>query len=606
MDFPSQFSDADFEGDSDDSDLGARHSPAPGPAQRQRFSDQLQRYVLWSALGDHIRRRGGADLRASTNRFRAIQSRQAQMPPQGIQREVVDLLSQDDQHLEIRLLNDTIGGLRRLFQSSLLENDQDWVAGTGGRYCPGKAPMLSKLRDLLEQELPLYVPGRYNDQCALIGRRGNVGHRLYAAFKANAHRADIFRYVDHYLRGGLYLDIKTALLEPLERIQERIVAEFKADASLIAHAANLYGRDPAALAPSRPPDYFMTAIGTRKDHIFQGILLDPLMLAALHHCFGPTLVDQQDLSGFRYMAFCEELFRVIKADRYQGTGTPLTAGWVLGFGLGPIYLLQETHEPALKTAQPNGLPNDCFRTAGGQMVALTRCWKWNKGWKGHAAGKQAQHDRNPVEFATDAGLQRRYLRRSGASENWHHASQAAYDQRAQQARASATGTGAAGAPNPKDESGTQAPPPAETSVPYERSKAPEPEPSRQRTIPELCSTKDFVEWVTAVADFQALVEPDVHGVLQAAEFGAVWRSRMETLAKTPTIVCDLPNVPLRDKKVSGKVVISEEGRLTIATTTTTRNQAGQVLWEEEQVLPRATLWVGGLHAFLQHAIRLSF
>ena len=81
---------------------------------------------------------------------------------------------------------------------------------------------------------------------------------------------------------------------------------------------------------------------------------------------------------------------------------------------------------------------------------------------------------------------------------------------------------------------------------------------------------------------------------------------METLAKTPTIVCDLPNVPLRDKKVSGKVVISEEGRLTIATTTTTRNQAGQVLREEEQVLPRATLWVGGLHAFLQHAIRLSF
>ena len=122
---------------------------------------------------------------------------------------------------------------------------------------------------------------------------GNVGHRLYAAFKANAHRADIFRYVEHYLRGGLYLDIKTALLEPLERIQERIVAEFKADKSLIAHAANLYGWDPDALAASHPPDYFMTAIGTRKDHIFQGILLGrprhPLMLAALQHCFGPTL-----------------------------------------------------------------------------------------------------------------------------------------------------------------------------------------------------------------------------------------------------------------------------------------------------------------------------
>ena len=155
---------------------------------------------------------------------------------------------------------------------------------------------------------------------------GSVGHRLYAAFKANAHRADIFRYVDHYLRGGLYLDIKTALLEPLERIQERIVAEFKADESLIAHAANLCGWDLIALAASGPPDYFMTAIGKRKDHIFQGILLGrpchPLMLAALLHCFGPTLVDQQDLSGFRYMAFCEELFRVIKADRYQGAGSP--------------------------------------------------------------------------------------------------------------------------------------------------------------------------------------------------------------------------------------------------------------------------------------------
>ena len=137
---------------------------------------------------------------------------------------------------------------------------------------------------------------------------GNVGHRLYAAFKANAHRADIFRYVDHYLRGGLYLDIKTALLEPLERIQERIVAEFKADKSLIAHAANLYRWDPIALAASGPPDYFMTAIGTRKDHIFQGILLGrprhPLMLAALLHCFGPTLVDRQDLSGFTSARNC--------------------------------------------------------------------------------------------------------------------------------------------------------------------------------------------------------------------------------------------------------------------------------------------------------------
>ena len=176
------------------------------------------------------------------------------------------------------------------------------------------------------------------------------------------------------------------------------MAEFKADASLIGDVANLYGWDPAALAASGPPDYFMTVIGTRKDHILLERPRHPLMLAALHHCFGPTLVDQQDLSGFRYMAFCEELFRVIKADRYQLSGGRDSPESRLGPGLwsGPKknYLLQETHEPALKTAQPKGLSNDghCFRTAGGQMVALTRCWKWNKGWKGDAAGKQAQHD----------------------------------------------------------------------------------------------------------------------------------------------------------------------------------------------------------------------
>eukprot|EP00439_Symbiodinium_sp_Y106_P046132 s2836_g5.t2 len=301
------------------------------PCQGQpRSSDSVTRFyvtfcgMLWeTTCADRAVR---TSARPPTDTVLSSPGRQANMPPSGIQREVIDLLSQDKQHLEVRLLNDTIGGIRRLFQCSLLENDLDW------------APMQRKLRELLEKELPLYVPvvclSSFRrvfvddaDQLETVkSLTGSVGHRLYAAFKANAHRADIFRYVDHYLRGGLYLDIKTALLEPLERIQERIVAEFKADESLIAHAANLCGWDLIALAASGPPDYFMTAIGKRKDHIFQGILLGrpchPLMLAALLHCFGPTLVDQQDLSGFRYMAFCEELFRVIKADRYQGAGSP--------------------------------------------------------------------------------------------------------------------------------------------------------------------------------------------------------------------------------------------------------------------------------------------
>ena len=100
------------------------------------------------------------------------------------------------------------------------------------------------------------------------------------------------------------------------------------------------------------------------------------------------------------MAFSEELFRVIKADRYQGAGSSL------GFGLGPIYLLQETHEPALKTTKPKGLHNDghCFRTAGGQLVALTRCWKWNKGWKGWQARAPPQAAQPPDLAAVQAHI----------------------------------------------------------------------------------------------------------------------------------------------------------------------------------------------------------
>ena len=118
------------------------------------------------------------------------------------------------------------------------------------------------------------------------------------------------------------------------------------------------------------------------------------------------------------------------------------------------------------------------------------------------------------------------------------------------ARANARGAGTAGTPDPKDESGTKAPPRSATNVPYERTRAPESEPSRPRTIAELCSTKDFVEWVTTVADFEALVEPEVHGVLQAAEFRAVWPSRIETLAKISMIMCDLSRERSRGKSSS--------------------------------------------------------
>ena len=154
---------------------------------------------------------------------------------------------------------------------------------------------------------------------------GNVGHRLYAAFKANAHRADIFRYVEHYLRGGLYLDIKTALLEPLERIQERIVAEFKAQIldrprgqPLRMGSRRFGGLGPAGLLL----DGHRHAKGSYLPGHPAGAPPPPAYAGGFTALLRPDPIDQQDLRGFRYMAFCDELFRVIKADRYQGPVKP--------------------------------------------------------------------------------------------------------------------------------------------------------------------------------------------------------------------------------------------------------------------------------------------
>ena len=114
--------------------------------------------------------------------------------------------------------------------------------------------------------------------------------------------------VEHYLHGGIYLDIKTALVRPFSEIQAVTLEEFTKDTRLMSAAAQLYGWDQATLRRHGPPDYFLTAIGAKRDHIFQGILVGrarhPLLLAALQHCFGPTLVDQQQVN-IQYMAFCQ-------------------------------------------------------------------------------------------------------------------------------------------------------------------------------------------------------------------------------------------------------------------------------------------------------------
>ncbi|CAE7501615.1 unnamed protein product [Symbiodinium sp. CCMP2592] len=247
----------------------------------------------------------------------------------------------------------------------------------------------------------------FNDEACLEVVRfvsGGAGQRLLSKLKSNAHRADVFRHVEHWLRGGFYLDIKTAfLITPLE-LHSSIVAEWKQQPLLTELASKAYGWDADALRVNGPPDYFLTAIGHKKDHIFQGILLGrhqhPLLTAALRHAFQHKFVDAQGTINETYLFFCIALFDIIRQDLLNDQalhpgiqGRSLAPGWHLTQTMGPIYLLQEVLEKALKHIQ-GAPPNEGhgFRTATNRLVALTRCWGWNKGWKADPASTRANND----------------------------------------------------------------------------------------------------------------------------------------------------------------------------------------------------------------------
>ncbi|CAE7466701.1 unnamed protein product [Symbiodinium sp. CCMP2592] len=233
---------------------------------------------------------------------------------------------------------------------------------------------------------------------------GGAGQRLLSKLRSNAHRADVFRYVEHWLRGGIYLDIKTAFLITPQELHSSIVAEWRAKPLLSDLASQIYGWDADTLRASGPPDYFLTAIGQKKDHIFQGILMGrrqhPLMTAALRHAFQHKYVDAQGAINEKYMFFCIALYEIVRQDLLSdpvlhptAQGRSLAPGWHLTQTLGPIYLLQEVHEDQLRRMQ--GVPPNeghGFRTASKQLIALTRCWGWNKGWKSDPASTKANND----------------------------------------------------------------------------------------------------------------------------------------------------------------------------------------------------------------------
>lgn len=73
----------------------------------------------------------------------------------------------------------------------------------------------------LKKFAPNYKHNIYNDEQCITFFKEHFDNRVIDAFNTlenNAHKADLWRYCILYVYGGVYLDIKTELLMPLENI----------------------------------------------------------------------------------------------------------------------------------------------------------------------------------------------------------------------------------------------------------------------------------------------------------------------------------------------------------------------------------------------------
>ena len=128
------------------------------------------------------------------------------------------------------------------------------------------------------------------------------------------------------------------------------------------------------------------AIGIKKDHIFQGIIYGqprhPLFMHAIAHAFSKEIFAK--IANLEYMIFCKALWRFLKDDLKAEP----RVGWNISPTYGPVYLLQEQHSHKLKSKQDMGNDGHYFVTATNITVAYTRCWSWQKGFKGDPAANE--------------------------------------------------------------------------------------------------------------------------------------------------------------------------------------------------------------------------
>ena len=240
-------------------------------------------------------------------------------------------------------------------------------------------------RAVFKERLPEFKRTFCNDEdllTTLTLHAGEHGAHLCTNLKQPAHRADIFRYIYHYTHGGLYIDIKFGFKVQFAHLMEILATDWG-----LAQKQQCLER---GLGPTQegklPPEFLLMAIGIKKDHIFQGIIYGqprhPLFMRAIAHAFSKEIFAK--IANLEYMIFCKALWRFLKDDLKAEP----RVGWNISPTYGPVYLLQEQHSHKLKSKQDMGNDGHYFVTATNITVAYTRCWNWQKGFKGDPAANE--------------------------------------------------------------------------------------------------------------------------------------------------------------------------------------------------------------------------
>ena len=145
---------------------------------------------------------------------------------------------------------------------------------------------------------------------------------LFREYIKPCHRADVWRYLHMYRRGGVCLDFKCGLLQPLWRWLLEL------ENACVQHEL---GRQGEARAGAQCPPFMVTSLGTfNHEYVFQGLIICSPRTPLLARVLGEAMVTRQSelaskAKGKGYLTFCRQFYQTLKKGARLNKLEP---GWV--------------------------------------------------------------------------------------------------------------------------------------------------------------------------------------------------------------------------------------------------------------------------------------